>query len=377
MQLIEARSESHLWAEQYERDAKDLLTLQREVAEAITRQITTSLRVTRSNVTADTRRHSTIAEAYEHYLRGRYHWGRDTAEGLEKAKEHFRRAIDLDPSYALAYSGLADTYMLLGADGFLPMSEAYPLGRAAALKALELDDMLGEAHSSVASINSDYYWDFAEAERHFRSAIDLNPNYEPALRNYSFYLACMGRPEEALAFAERGRRLDPVSPGAQLNLGLIRYFARRYDEAIAAFEETLELAPGFGPAHVMLGRVYVAKGMPDRAVEELKRAQALLGPRPDVTTPYAWALARSGRRREALATLDELRRISKPRDPAPFRIAMVHIGLGETDRAFEWLQKALEARDWQMTLLKIEPTFDGLRSDPRFAALLERVGLPR
>ncbi len=127
----------------------------------------------------------------------------------------------------------------------------------------------------------------------------------------------------------------------------------------------------------MLGRVYVAKGMPDRAVEELKRAQALLGPRPDVTTPYAWALARSGRRREALAMLDELRRISKPRDPAPFRIAMVHIGLGETDRAFEWLQKALEARDWQMSLLKVEPTFDGLRSDPRFAALVERVGLPR
>ena len=213
VQLIEAQSESHLWAEQYERDAKDLLTLQREVAEAVTRQITTSLGVTRSNVNADTRRHSTIAEAYEHYLRGRYHWGRDTAEGHEKAKEHFRRAIDLDPSYALAYSGLADTYMLLGSDGFLPMREAYPLGRAAALKALELDDMLGEAHNSVAAINFDYYWDFAEAERHFRRAIDLNPNYEPALRNYSFYLACMGRPEEALAFAERGRRLDPVSPG--------------------------------------------------------------------------------------------------------------------------------------------------------------------
>ena len=292
VQLIEARSESHRWAEQYERDAKDLLTLQREVAEAVTRQITTSLGVTRSNVSADTRRHSTIAEAYEHYLRGRYHWAKDTAAGHEKAKEHFRKAIDLDPSYALAYSGLADTYMLLGSDGFLPMREAYPLARAAALKALELDDMLGEAHNSVAAINFDYYWDFAEAERHFKRAMDLNPNFEPALRNYSFYLACMGRLEEALAFAERGRRLDPVSLAAQLNLGLIRYFARRYDEAIAADEEALELAPDFGLAHVMLGRVYVAKGMPDRAVEELKRAQALLGPRPDVTTPYAWALAR-------------------------------------------------------------------------------------
>ena len=215
VQLIDARSQSHLWAEQYERDAKDLLTLQREIAEDISRQITTSLGVARSNVNADTRRHSTIAEAYEHYLRGRYHWGKDKAEDFEKATEHFRRAIELDPSYALAYSGLADTYTLLGSDGFLPMKEAYPLGRDAALKALELDDMLGEAHDSLAAITADYYWDWAEAGRHFERAIELNPNYEAALRCYSLYLAWMGRPEEALAFAERARRLDPVSPNAR------------------------------------------------------------------------------------------------------------------------------------------------------------------
>ena len=214
VQLIEARSESQLWAEQYERDAKNLLTLQREVAEAITRQITTSLGVARSTVNADARRHSTIAEAYDHYLRGRYHWRKDNAEGLEKGKEHFRKAIELDPSYALAYSGLADTYTFLGSDGFMPMREAYPLGRAAALKALELDDMLGEAHYSLAGITVDYYFDWIEGGRHFERAIELNPNYEPALRAYSFYLACMGRHGEALAFAERARDLDPVSPNA-------------------------------------------------------------------------------------------------------------------------------------------------------------------
>jgi TolB-like protein/DNA-binding winged helix-turn-helix (wHTH) protein len=376
-QLIEAQTESQIWAQQYEHDAKDLLTLQREVAEAITRQITTSLGVARSKETADARRHSTIAEAHEHYLRGRYHWGRDNADGFERAKAHFRRAIDLDASYALAYSGLADTYTLMGSYGFLPMSEAYPLGRAAALKALELDAMLGEAHNSLAAITVDYYWRWAEGGRHFERAIELNPNYEPALRFYSFYLACMGRPEEALAFAERGRRLDPVSPSAQMNLGAVLYFTRRYDEAISELEKTLELAPDLGAAHVLLGRVYVAKGMTDRAVEELKRAQGLLGPRPDVITPHAYVLAKAGRRREALAMLDDLRRISKPRDPAPIRIAMVHIGLGDADRAFEWLQKAVEARDWQMALLKVEPAFDGLRSDPRFAGLVERVGLPR
>ena len=146
-----------------------------------------------------------------------------------------------------------------------------------------------------------------------------------------------------------------------MNVGTILYFARRYDEAIAELEEALELAPDFGPARVMLGRVYVAKGMPDRAVEELERAQGLLGARPDVLTPHAYVLARAGRRREALAMLDELRRIAKPRDAAPFRVAMVHIGLGETDRAFEWLEKALEARDWQMAMLNVEPAFDGLR----------------
>jgi len=375
--LIEARSETHLWADQYESDAKNLLTLQREVAEAITRQITTSLRVPRPNVNADSRRHTTIAEAYEHYLRGQYHLGQDTADGLQKAKEHFGRAIELDRSYALAYSGLADTYTLLGSDGFMPMSEAYPLGRSAALKALELDDTLGEAHNSLAAITVDYYFRWAEGGRHFERAVELNPNYETALQFYSFYLACMGRPEEALAFAERARRLDPVSPNAQMNLAIILYFARRYDEAITQIGETFELAPDFGPAHVLLGRVYVAKGMHDRAVEELEHAQRLMGLRPDVVTPHAYVLARAGRRREALATLDELRRISKPRDPAPFRIAMVHIGLGEADLAFEWLQSAFEARDWQIALLNVEPAFDGLRSDPRFAAILELADLPR
>ena len=376
VQLIETQRQSQLWAEQYERDAGNLLTLQREVAEAIARQITTSLAIAPLHI-SDARRHSTNAEAYEHYLRGRYYWSKNTADRLQQAMEHFHRAIELDPSYALAYSGLADTYTLLGADGFSPMSEAYPLGRTAALKALELDDTLGEAHNSLAAITADYYWDWAEAERHFKRAIALNPNYEPALRFYSFYLAAMGRIDEALDFAERARRLDPVSPEAQMNLGVILYFARRYDEAVEEITEALELAPDFGPAHVMLGRVYVAKGAPDRAVEELERAQSLMGRRPDVVTPYAYALARAGREREARTMLDGLRQLSKPRPAAPFRVAMVHIALGETDRAFEWLEKALETRDWQMALLKVEPAFDVLRSDQRFAALVGRVGLPR
>jgi tetratricopeptide (TPR) repeat protein len=377
VQLIETRHETHVWAEQYEREVRDVLALQREVAEAIAQHVTTSLAIAPSAVNANARRHSTIAEANEQYLRGRYYWSKDTADGHKKAVEHFRRAIDLDPSFALAHSGLADAYVLLGSDGFMSMRDAYPLARTAALKALELDDALAEAHNSMAAITADYYWDWVEADRHFTRAVALNPNYDTALRYYSFYLACMGRIEEALPLAERARRLDPVSAEAQMNLGVILYLARRYDDATAAIDETLDLAPDFGPAYVMLGRMYVAKGLPDRAVEQLERARGLMGRRPDVVTPYAYALARAGRRREARTMLDELRDISKPRAAAPVRVALVHIALGETDRAFEWLEKAIQARDWQMALLNVEPAFDPLRSDQRFSPLVERVGLPR
>jgi TolB-like protein/DNA-binding winged helix-turn-helix (wHTH) protein/Tfp pilus assembly protein PilF len=377
VQLIDSRHQTHVWAEQYERDVRDVLALQREVAEAIVPHITSSLAIAPSNANADARRHSTIAEANEHYLRGRYYWSKDTADGHARAMEHLRKAIDLDSSFALAHSGLADTYILLGSDGFMPMREAYPLARTAALNALALNDELSEAHNSMAAINADYYWDWAEADRHFKRAVELNPSYETALSFYSFNLAYMGRIEEALALARRAQRLDPVSPAAQMNVGVILYFARRYDDAVAAIKETLDLAPDFGPAYVTLGRIYVAKGMPDRAIAELERARDLMGRRPDVLTPYAYALARAGRQREARAMLDGLRETAKPQAPAPVRVALVHIALGETDRAFEWLEKAIEARDWQMTLLNVEPAFDLLRSDQRFAALVERVGLPR
>jgi TolB-like protein/DNA-binding winged helix-turn-helix (wHTH) protein/Tfp pilus assembly protein PilF len=375
VRLIDVGTESQRWAEQYERDVKDLLTLQREVAAAITARISSTLGVAPGGGAG--RRHSTVAEAYEHYLRGRYHLGRDNAAALEKGKEHFLKALALDASYALAYSGLADVYTELGSDGFLPMRDAYPPARVAALKALELDEMLGEAHNSLAWTAVNYYWDWREAEDHFQRAVELAPNYETAHRFYSFYLACMGRHDEALAFAEQARRLDPVSPRALMNVALVLYLARRYDEAIAHVEDTLELAPDFGPAHVLLARVFVAQGRPERAVDQMAHARNLLGSRPDVVTPHAYALARAGRRREAIAMLDGLRSLSEPHEPAPVRVAMVYIGLGEIDRAFQWLEAALEARDWQMSMLNVEPAFDALRSDGRFSALLDRVGLPR
>jgi TolB-like protein len=239
VRLIETGTESQLWAGQYERDVRNLLTLQREVAEAIGGQIVTSLGVTRANVNADVRRHSAVPEAYEHYLRGRYHLLRDTTDGLHKALEHFQRAIDFDAPYALAYNGLADTFAALGNAGFRPMSEAYLLARTAALKALAIDELLGEAHNSLAVITAEYYWEWADADRHFKRAIELNPNDETALRNYSFYLAYMRRHEESIAFAERSRRLNPVSPVAQFQVAMNLYLARRYDDAISEAKATL------------------------------------------------------------------------------------------------------------------------------------------
>jgi TolB-like protein/DNA-binding winged helix-turn-helix (wHTH) protein/Flp pilus assembly protein TadD len=371
-QLIEAQHETQLWSEEHEGEASDLLMLQRQVSGAIARQISARLGIAPSHA----RKHSANQQAYIHYSRGRSHWSKDTSDQLQTAMNHFLAAIKLDQSYALAYSGLADTYILLGADGFMPMREAYLLAKGAAMTALKLDDTLGEAHGSLAAVMADYEWDWAEAERHFKSAVALSPNYEWSLTGYSFYLAYMKRPEEALNFAEQARRLDPVSPGAQTNLGLILYFDGRYDEAIAAVTETFEFAPDFGPAHVTLGRIYAAKGQADRAVRELELALQLMGRRPDVLTPYAYVLARAGRQREARAVLEELGRIANPRPPSPLRIAMVHIGLREVDQAFKWLDEAVKARDWQMALLNVEPSFDILKSDRRFAGLVEQVGLP-
>jgi TolB-like protein/DNA-binding winged helix-turn-helix (wHTH) protein/Flp pilus assembly protein TadD len=377
VRLIETKTQTHVWGGQYERDVRNLLTLQRDVGEAVAGQIMTNLGVTRPSVNADARRHSAVPEAYEHYLRGRYHLHRDTTDGLHKALEHFQRAVDLDASYALAYSGLADTFASLGNGGFRPISEAYLLARAATLKALAIDEWLGEAHTSLAVITTEYDWKWEDADRHFKRAIQLNPNDESALRTYSFYLACVRRHEESIDFVERARRLNPVSPVAQFQVAMNLYLARRYDEAMAAAAATLDLAPGFGAAHVLVGRLYVAQGLLDRAVAELERAHVLMGPRPDVMTPYAYVLARSGRELEAREMLDRVRHVSHPRDLAPIRTAFLHIGLGDTDRAFEWLGKAVDARDWQLALLNVEPAFDTLRSDPRFAALVERVGLPR
>ena len=292
-QLIEADSQTHVWAEQNDHDLQNLLVLQREVAAAITRRISGSFGLA-PPLNASSGRHSIDPVAYEHYLRGRWHWAKDTVEGLQKGKEHFLRAIALDPTYALAHSGLADTYALLGSYDIMPIRESHPLGRDAALKALNLNDGLSEAHNSMATILADYYWDWPEADRHFKRAIDLAENNVIALHFYSFYLAYTGRAAEALPLARRAISLDPLSLRAQVNLGVVLNMARRYDEAVSQFVQTLELDASDGMAHAMLGLSYAYKGMADRAVSELELARKAMR-RPSGPDCAPWLHARTRR----------------------------------------------------------------------------------
>jgi TolB-like protein/tRNA A-37 threonylcarbamoyl transferase component Bud32/Tfp pilus assembly protein PilF len=376
-QLVDATNQSPIWAEQYDRDMRDVLRLQTDVAKAIARNMAGNLGVASDGISSSpVARHSSNPEAYEHYLRGRYHLLKDTVDGLWKAYEHFRGAIALDPSYALAYSGLADTYALLGSYDIMPISESHPLGRDAALTALRLDDTLNEAHVSLAAIIADHYWDWAEAERHYKRAIELAPNDVTALRYYSFHLGYTGRAGEGLPIAERAAGLDPVSPNVQMNVGVMLNFAGRFDDAVIRLEQAIELDPSFSFAYAMLGLSYLGKGMPDRAVTVLAKARALAGPRPNVIALHAHALARAGRRSEALKALADLHGLARPRSASPFLVALVYVGLGDKDRAFEWLDKAVQAREWQLPLLKADPAFAVLRSEPRFPALLARLNLP-
>ena len=376
-QLIDAETQAQVWVDRYERDARDVVDLQREVAAAVARRTVASLGVPLRDRDSETHRQSDNSLAYEHYLRGRYHWAKATIDGLQKAKGHFQEAIALDPSYARAYSGLADTYALLGSFDIMPIGESHPLGRDAALKAVALDESLGEAHRSLAAIIADHYWDWGAVERHYQQAIALDPNDVTTLRFYSFYLAYTGRAVEAIPIAEQACRLDPVSASARMNLGIVLDWAGNVDAAVRQFEETLDLDSNFSVAHVMLGMAYLRKGMPERALAEAQKALAPTGTRPDVIALHGYILARAGRRHEAHATLAELQRLASPRTPSPFLMALVYVGLDDRDRAFEWLEKALEARSWELPVLKMNPVFDPLRSDPRFPVLLDRLGLPR
>jgi TolB-like protein/Flp pilus assembly protein TadD len=373
-QLMDARTQRHIWAEQYERDSSDILSVQNEVVRAIGRAVSTRLTGGRNALRVIPERRSRDPEAVHLYLRGLYESNRTTAEGFRKAIELFTAAIERDPSYARAYAALAATYAVSSNYGMMPVGTSHQRGRAAALKALEIDDTLAEAHAALGTITSDYYWDWAEADRRFRRAIELNPSYATAYHRYSFYLGKMGRFDEALAAARKAQELDPLSLVASANVGVSYFLAHRNEEAITHLRQTLDIDPKFGYAHMCLGLVHMRNGMVEPAIREFEAAKVLMGlPNVDALIAYAWA--QSGDRSRAEAIVGSLDDGAEAPRATPYHVALVHTALGDRDRAFSSLERAIDEREWFMGMLKVDPLLDPLRSDPRFGGLLQRVGL--
>ena len=375
-ELVDVRSNQVLWGEQYDRKMSDLLATQREIA----REIVDKLKLKVSGEEKGlAKSYTENNEAYQLYLKGRFYWNKRNEEGFQKALQYFQEAIDQDPNFALAYSGLADTYNLLGgseAGGDQPPNEVLPKAKAAALKALEIDETLAEPHVSLAHTKYFYDRDWAGADREFKRAIELNPNYSVAHHWYAIYLSVLGRQSEALAEIRRAYELDPLSLSINSWVGRILALAGRPDDALEHLKKTLELDPNFPLVHLRLGFVYEEKGMYDEAIAEFKQVLKLTGGRSIGVASLARGYAIAGKRQEAQETLAELLQMSKQRYVSPASIAMVYIALDNKDQAFAWLEKANDIRDLNVVRLKHDPRYQSLQSDPRYADLVRRMGIP-
>jgi TolB-like protein/DNA-binding winged helix-turn-helix (wHTH) protein/Flp pilus assembly protein TadD len=374
-QLIEASSDKHLWSQSYEGELRDTLALQSKVARAIADQIRINLNPKEQAALKNVK--VVNPQAYESFLKGRYFWNKRTADGLKVALAYFNQAIDENPKYAQAYSGLADTYALLGDWQYAVMTpkEALPKAKAAAIKALELDSALGEAHNSLAFCLDGFDWDFDAAGKEFRRAIELNPGYATAHHWYAWHLSLLGRYDEALAEMRKAENLDPLSLVINADLAELLVLAHSYDESILQSRKTIEMDPNFGLAHNHLAQAYLQEQMNDAAVAELQKAVQLSGGSPTCIANLARAYVASGKRSEAEKLLSDLKKRSNPSQSLASEIAMIYVALGDTDQAINWIEKGYEERFNPGVLLR--PGFDPLRSDPRFEDLVRRIGLPR
>jgi serine/threonine protein kinase/tetratricopeptide (TPR) repeat protein len=376
VELVDAAENVHLWGAQYNRKPSDLLATEEDIAREISENLRP--RLTGEERRRLTRGHTEDAEAYRLYLKGRYFWNQRTKEDLQRSIDYFRKAIDRDPTYALAYTGLADAYGTLGLFyyGFAPPPETFPLAREAAGKALEIDPSLGEAHNSLANVLLFYDWDWGSAGQEFRRALELNPADSNARHWYSHYLLALGRFDESLAQAKRAVEQDPISAMMTTHLGEHYHLARQDDLAVGQIERALELNPRFPAAHVLLGEAYEEQHRYADAEQEFRSVEDAFAGTSRVEAALARIDARSGRREQALRELRELAQDRPGRYVAPHDLAWGYAALGDRDRAMQWLEKAYAERSSALTYLEVEPLFDPLRGDPRFADLVRRVGLP-
>jgi TolB-like protein/Tfp pilus assembly protein PilF len=376
VQLVEAATDAHLWADTFDRKLTDIFKIESEIAKTVAETLQAKLSGSEQHAIAA--RPTENTEAYQLYLKGRFFWNKRTGQNLNKAADYFKSAIAADPKYALAYVGLADAYVLMPLYGAGAPRDCYPQAKAAAKKALELDDSLGEAHTSFAQVLCYYDFDFSQATREFQRAIELNPNYATAHQWYgNSDLVALARFDEAIAEVKRAIELDPLSLVINTDLGTTYYRARRYDEAIEQLRKTLEMDPGFYYTRWNLGSALAAKGALDAAIGEYQKARAL-SDNPLMLGLLAHAYGSSGNKAEAMKILDQLAALSKQRYVSAYTFALVYLGLGDKEQALRWLAKSYQERAGDaLRYIRVDPLLDPLRGDPRFEELVVRVFAPK
>lgn len=373
-ELMDVATGAQLWGGQHRRKVEDVFALQDDLSKEISEKL--RLKLTSNERQRLTRRYTEDAEAYRLYLKGRYHWNKRNAEGLQKAVEYFEQALDKDPSYSLAYAGLADTYAYFAFFNVVAPWEAMPKAKIAAVKALEIDKDLAEAHVALGYVSFTYDGDWAAAGKHFEQALAFNPAYCRAHTFYPLYLSSLGRSEEALEVAKRALDLDPASPAGSHSLAVQLYLAREFDRAIEQAHYTLEMDANFAISYVVLGEVYLSKGMYRECLSALEKYSTLSRGGATLLALLGYSYARLGERNEALQMIHELEAATKQGFAPALFVALVYAGLEDKDQAFIWLEKASEQRFTRLAYLKVDALWDPVRTDPRFGDLLRRVGIP-
>ena len=373
-QLIDPEKETHLWAESYQRHLHDVLDLHAELAQSIARQVQVKLTPQEQAQLAQSR--PVNPEAYEAYLKGRYHWNRRSREGLPKGAQYFQEAIAKDAGYAAAYAGLADCLSGLSTYNFVAPVDGCGKAKKLALQALELDPALAEAHTSLAWVHTWYDYDFTAAEREFERSLELNPRYATAHQFFGFYLGMMGRYEEAYTEAKRAIRLDPLSSVFQWSLGFVYWMARRHDQAIEQVEKALELDPGFAPAHAVHCWAALSKLMPEIAISAAQNAVRCSPGAVMYLASLGECYAALGNRQEAQKMLDHLHDLSKQQYVTPYFLARIYAALGRKEEALHSLEAGYVERTSSLVFMKVDARLDELRTEPRFHDLMRRMNFP-
>ncbi len=374
VELVKVSDNSHLWGAQYHRKSSELISLQNEISTAISRHLNNT--ITADQEKAITKNSTENTKAYQLYLKGRFFLNKRTTEGFQKAQNMFQQAIELDPGYALAYSGLADCYVLLSTYLLLPPSEAYPKAKAAALKAIELDPTMAEPHSTLAGVESEYHWNFEAGEREFRKSIELNPNYATSHQWFGEYLLALGRLEEAEILLLKAIEIDPLAPVIYTALSKVYIEKRNFNQAISFLQRALDLDPHFPRAYYKLAEVQIRQENYKEALNFAKEALKYSGNGLEYRTQVGFIYGKMGRRSEAEKILNELFVSSKKEFVSPILIASMYAGIGDKENAFKWLEQCYQDHSGELIYIRIEPTFDTLHDDPRYTALLKKIGLP-